>query len=239
MAAPEPGRPAVRAEMTGDTAPPLRPVRWNRASRRHRARPPIARCPQSSRSRARRPRPTARPKHPRLRGGARVAAAGWSSSRRSRAPAPRDRPRRAGSGSHLMIDGALPSASQRRFFPPRAPEQEADVLTRSPVPLQPPRMRPPLAASSAKKLVVSTPAANSLRRQRPKSRERFDRQAKICRARQAEDAWPSWRFRLMGLTGRFQKSGSFERSAVRVSTSAASASATSPSLLRWRREPDG
>ena len=143
----------------------------------------IERCSPrpSSRPGARRPRPRARPKHPRLRADARVAAAGWSSSRRSKAPAPHGRPRRAESGS-TPHDRRRPAIRRATPFLPassRAPEHEADVLTRSPVPLQPPRLRPPRAKSCAKNLVVSTPAANSPHRQRPKSRERFVRQPKI------------------------------------------------------------
>ena len=80
-----------------------------------------------------------------------------------------------------MIDVALLAASQTPFLPAssRAPGQEAAARAASPVPLQAPRLRPPLAESSAKNLVVFTPAANDPRRQPPKSHERFVRDAKI------------------------------------------------------------
>ena len=56
--------------------PPLRPVRRNGSSAQHRARPPIARRARGLARSARAPRPTARPKHLRLRVDVRVAAAG-------------------------------------------------------------------------------------------------------------------------------------------------------------------
>jgi len=79
-----------------------------------------------------------------------------------------------------MTDVALPSASQCRFFPPpdarRSRKPTSSYGRQSP--LQPPRLPPPPAGSPAKKLIVSTSVANSLRRQRPKARERFDRHPK-------------------------------------------------------------
>ena len=80
-----------------------------------------------------------------------------------------------------MIDAALPSAAQRRFFPPKAARR-----SRKPLPAQ---HRQSLSkrracvrrsqASSAHELVAFIPAANYPRRQPAKLHQRFTRGPKI------------------------------------------------------------
>src|SRR5271157_4309935 len=113
-------------------------------------------------------RPTARPKHLCLRADARVAAAGWSSSRRSKAYALRNRHRQAGSGS-TPHDLHCASRLATRFLlaSSRAPEQEADVLRRSPVLLRPPCPRQARAYSRPNTPAVVGPAGKTPKRKFP------------------------------------------------------------------------
>jgi hypothetical protein len=60
-----------------------------------------------------------------------------------------------------------------------APEQERDILTKSPVLFEAPRPRSPLACSPSQTLVVFVPAQNNPRRRPPKPHERFVRDAEI------------------------------------------------------------
>ena len=172
--------------------PPLRPLRRHGSSPQHRAHPPIACCVRGlAPKRARRGRQRDRNT---------FACAPMSMLRRPDDHR-RDIRRRAARAvfiaepdqdRHLMIDVALLSASQRRSLsPPRAPEQEGDVLTRSPVLLQAPRPRPPLTCSPSKTLVVFAPTDKTGRLRPPQPRVRSVRDLQIPIARPQPNRAPS------------------------------------------------